>query len=255
MKKENIPKILLIGIFGLMLSVIPIATFITSAGLPENAKSENENRYLQKMPQFSFDTVTDKTFMSDFEEYFSDRIVLREDWIRLTNDFDRLLGKREIKGVFTEDGRMMQSWRTSDYNASSVDKNLAAMENFAQKYPKMKTFFMLVPNAQEIYSDTLPANCGVADQKQFIKYCYDSTPSITGIDAYSGLLAAKNEYIYYRTDHHWTSYGAYIGYKSAGSAMKFTPYSEDKFCIEHASNGFKGTLFSKTLDNGVLPDT
>ena len=255
MKKDNIPKILLIGIFALMLTVIPIATLISSAGLPENAKSENENKYLQKMPQLNFETITEKTFMSDFEEYFSDRIVLREDWIRLTNSFDRLLGKREIKGVFTEDGRMMQSWRTSDYDISSVDKNLAAMENFAQKFPKMKTFFMLVPNAQEIYSDTLPANCGAADQKQFIKYCYDATPSIAGIDAYSGLLAEKDDYIYYRTDHHWTSYGAYIGYKAAGSAMKFVPYSKDKFCIEHASNEFKGTLFSKTLDNSILPDT
>lgn len=255
MKKDNIPKLLLIGIFALMLTVIPIATLISSAGLPENAKSENENKYLQKMPQLSFETVTEKTFMSDFEEYFSDRIVLREDWIRLTNSFDRLLGKREIKGVFTEDGRMMQSWRTSDYDVSSVDKNLAAMENFAQKFPKMKTFFMLVPNAQEIYSDTLPANCGAADQKQFIKYCYDATPSIAGIDAYSGLLAEKDEYIYYRTDHHWTSYGAYIGYKAASSIMKFVPYSKDKFCIEHASNEFKGTLFSKTLDNSILPDT
>ena len=88
------------------------------------------------------------------------------------------------------------------------------MEKFAKKYPRMKMYFMLAPNAQEIYSDTLPANCGAADQKLFIKNCYDSLPSITGIDVYSGLLAAKNEYIYYRTDHHWTSYGAYIGYKS-----------------------------------------
>ena len=104
MKKDNIPKILLIGIFALMLTVTPIATLISSAGLPENAKSENENKYLQKMPQLNFETITEKTFMSDFEEYFSDRIVLREDWIRLTNSFDRLLGKREIKGVFTEDG-------------------------------------------------------------------------------------------------------------------------------------------------------
>lgn len=255
MKKENIYKILLIGLFALISVAVPVATIISSAGLPENAFSENENRYLEKMPKFNFDTVTDKTFMTKFENFFSDRIVLREQWIGLMNDFDRILGKKEIKGIFTEDGRMMQSWRTSDYSVDSVNKNLAAMEKFAEKYPKMKMYFMLAPNAQEIYSDTLPANCGAADQKLFIKNCYDSLPSITGIDVYSGLLAAKNEYIYYRTDHHWTSYGAYIGYKSAASAMKFTAYSEDKFSIEHASNEFRGTLYSKTLDNGITPDT
>lgn len=255
MKKENIYKILLIGLFALISVAVPVATIISSAGLPENAFSENENRYLEKMPKFNFDTVTDKTFMTKFENYFSDRIVMREQWISLMNDFDRLLGKKEIKGIFTEDGRMMQSWRTSDYSVDSVNKNLAAMEKFAEKYPKMKMYFMLAPNAQEIYSDTLPANCGAADQKLFIKNCYDSLPSITGIDVYSGLLAAKNEYIYYRTDHHWTSYGAYIGYKSAASAMKFAAYSEDKFSIEHASNEFRGTLYSKTLDNSITPDT
>ena len=255
MKKENIYKILLIGLFALISVAVPVATIISSADLPENAFSENENRYLEKMPEFNFDTVTDKSFMTKFENFFSDRIVLREQWIGLMNDFDRILGKKEIKGIFTEDGRMMQSWRTSDYSVDSVNKNLAAMEKFAEKYPKMKMYFMLAPNAQEIYSDTLPANCGAADQKLFIKNCYDSLPSITGIDVYSGLLAAKNEYIYYRTDHHWTSYGAYIGYKSAASAMKFTAFSEDKFSIEHASNEFRGTLYSKTLDNSITPDT
>lgn len=255
MKKENIYKILLIGLFALISVAVPVATIISSAQLPENAFSENENRYLEKMPEFNFDTVTDKSFMTKFENFFSDRIVLREQWIGLMNDFDRILGKKEIKGIFTEDGRMMQSWRTSDYSADSVNKNLSAMQKFAEKYPKMKMYFMLAPNAQEIYSDTLPANCGAADQKLFIKNCYESLPSITGIDVYSGLLAAKNEYIYYRTDHHWTSYGAYIGYKSAAAAMKFTAYTEDKFSVEHASNEFRGTLYSKTLDNSITPDT
>ena len=207
------------------------------------------------MPKFNFDTVTDKTFMTKFENYFSDRIVMREQWISLMNDFDRLLGKKEIKGIFTEDGRMMQSWRESDYDKESVSKNLAAMESFAQKYPKIKMYFMLAPNAQEIYSDTLPANCGAADQKLFIKDCYDSVPSITGIDVYSALSSAKNDYIYYRTDHHWTSYGAYIGYTEAGKAMKFSAYTADKFSVEHASDTFRGTLYSKTLDNSITPDT
>lgn len=255
MKKENFYKILLIGLFALISVAVPVATIISSAQLPENAFSENENRYLEKMPEFNFDTVTDKSFMTKFENFFSDRIILREQWIGLMNEFDRILGKKEIKGIFTEDGRMMQSWRTSDYSVDSVNKNLAAMEKFAEKNPKMKMYFMLAPNAQEIYSDTLPANCGAADQKLFIKNCYESLPSITGIDVYSGLLAAKNEYIYYRTDHHWTSHGAYIGYKSAAAAMKFTPYSEDKFSVEHASNEFRGTLYSKTLDNSITPDT
>ena len=61
MKKENIYKFLLIGLFALISIAVPVATIISSAQLPENAFSENENRYLEKMPKFNFDTVTDKT--------------------------------------------------------------------------------------------------------------------------------------------------------------------------------------------------
>ena len=67
MKKENIYKFLLIGLFALISIAVPVATIISSAQLPENAFSENENRYLEKMPKFNFDTVTDKTFMTKFE--------------------------------------------------------------------------------------------------------------------------------------------------------------------------------------------
>ena len=253
MKKENIYKFLLIGLFALISIAVPVATIISSAQLPENAFSENENRYLEKMPKFNFDTVTDKTFMTKFENYFSDRIVMREQWISLMNDFDRLLGKKEIKGIFTEDGRMMQSWRESDYDKESVSKNLAAMESFAQKYPKIKMYFMLAPNAQEIYSDTLPANCGAADQKLFIKDCYDSVPSITGIDVYSALSSAKNDYIYYRTDHHWTSLGAYYAYSQLCDALGLTPFDPAAHTALTA-DGFYGTHYAKARTWNAVPD-
>ena len=240
-------------LFSLILLLIPIITIIKSVNMPAKPFSENENRYLQEFPKFSFDTVTDKSFMQDFETYFSDRFVLREEWISMKNNFDRLLGKREIKGIFTEDGRMIEAWK--EYDEKSVNANLAAMESFAQKYKNVNMYFMLAPNAQEIYSDTLPANCGTANQKNFIKMCYDATPSIKGIDIYNSLAAAKEEYIYYRTDHHWTSLGAYLGYQSAASVMKYNPISLDKFSIEHASNSFRGTLYSKTLDDSITPDT
>ncbi len=62
MKKENIYKFLLIGLFALISIAVPVATIISSAQLPENAFRENENRNLDKMPNFKFYTVTDKTF-------------------------------------------------------------------------------------------------------------------------------------------------------------------------------------------------
>lgn len=253
MKLNNIHKILMIVLFAAISIIIPVITIIKSSELPAKPFSETENRYLQEFPEISFDTITDKSFMEDFQEYFSDRFILREEWIGLKNNVDRLLGQKEIKGIFTEDGRMMEAWKS--YDSASVEKNLAAMQSFSEKYKDVNMYFMLAPNAQEIYSDTLPANCGAASQKAFIKMCYDNTPSITSIDVYSSLYSSREDYIYYRTDHHWTSLGAYLAYNAASPIMRFTPYTIDKFNIEHASDSFRGTLYSKTLDNSITPDT
>ncbi|MBR4306229.1 MAG: hypothetical protein IKT78_05230, partial [Ruminiclostridium sp.] len=232
---------------------IPIVTLVNCFSNTGKVFSENENRYLKDFPQFSFDAIINKEFTSDFEEYFSDRIFLRESWIELKNNFDRLLGKTEIKGIFTADGRMIEGWKT--YDEDSVNKNLAAMNEFAEKNPDINTYFMLAPTAQGIYEDTLPQYCGVENQKAFIKYCYENTESITSIDVFSDLYTAKDNYIYYRTDHHWTSLASYYAYNAASKVMKFNPYTIDKFSVEHASNSFKGTLYSKTLDNSITPDT
>ncbi|MBE6880870.1 MAG: hypothetical protein E7490_08585 [Ruminococcaceae bacterium] len=251
--KKDIHKFITIGLFSLISVIIPIITLINCFSNTGKVFSENENRYLKDFPEFSFDNIIDKEFTPDFEEYFSDRIFLRENWIGIKNNFDKLLGKKEIKGVFTENGRMIEAWKT--YDKESVEKNLAAMNQFAEKNPDINMYFMLAPTAQGVYEDTLPENCGIASQKAFIKLCYENTPAITGIDVFTDLYASRDNYIYYRTDHHWTSLASYYAYNAASKIMKYTPYALDKFSVEHASNSFKGTLYSKTLDNGITPDT
>ena len=251
--KKDIHKFITIGLFSLISVIIPIITLINCFSNTGKVFSENENRYLKDFPEFSIDNIIDKEFTPDFEEYFSDRIFLRENWIGIKNNFDKFLGKKEIKGVFTEDGRMIEAWKT--YDKESVDKNLAAMNQFAEKNPDINMYFMLAPTAQGVYEDILPENSGIENQKAFIKTCYENTPSITGIDVFTDLYAARDNYIYYRTDHHWTSLASYYAYNAASKVMKYTPYTLDKFSVEHASNSFKGTLYSKTLDNSITPDT
>ncbi|MCH5323796.1 MAG: hypothetical protein J1E39_01160 [Eubacterium sp.] len=253
MKKTEPYKLLTLGLVGAIALIIPITTIIKASGMPERSFSETENRYLADLPKFSWESVRDEEFMEDFEEYFSDRFILREEWINIKNSVDRLLGKTEIKNIFTIDGRMMEAWK--GWDEAGLNANLNAMAEFAENHSQnQKVYFMLSPNAQEIYKDTLPAFCGAADQKAFIDSCYGISDNIYGIDVYSALYGARNDYIFYRTDHHWTSGGAFLAYREAGEVMGYEPYSIDKFNIEHASNEFRGTLYSQTLDNSVKPD-
>lgn len=244
-------KKLTIILFALVVIGLPVLTAIFT---PKTSTvfSENENRYLAKFPKISWDGIQDKSFMNDFDKWVSDHFIGREEWIIAKNTTERTIGKTEINGVFTVNDRMMQVWK--NYDKNQVDKNLAAMERFAEMYPDKDVSFMLVPNAQEIYAEELPSNAVIGDMKEFISYCYNSLPSISGIDVYEPLYKNRSDYIFYRTDHHWTSYGAYLGYVSAASKLGYTPYDLSSFSIEHASSSFRGTLYSKTLDGSVTPD-
>ena len=245
-------KKIMIGLFSIFMLTMPVLTFIFMSP-EEKPFSENENRYLAAFPDFSIEKYLDESFMNDFDEWLSDRFLWREDWIKLKNKTDQITGKTEINGVFIEDNMMMQVW--NGYDEELLEKNINAINNFVKAHPDIPSYFMLVPNAQEIYYDKLPSFAEVGNQKEFIDMFYASLEGFSGtVDAYSLLEQNKDSYIYYRTDHHWTSYGAYLGYSAAGTQLGYAPIDASNFAVEHASYDFRGTLFSKTLDYSVTPD-
>lgn len=250
---KELHKKIMIVLFALFLLGMPILTLIFLS--PEQRPfSENENRYLEKFPEYSFESYKKKKFMKGFDDWISDRFFAREMWISLKNDFDKIIGKTENNGVFVTDNMMMEKW--SGYDEEVYKRNLEAINNFAVKHSEIPFYFMLIPNAQEIYKEKISKYADLGDQEAFINSFYSSLDkSVKTIDTLSSLNAEKQSYIYYRTDHHWTSYGAYLAYAAAGGALGYTPISNDDFFVEHVSNEFKGTLFSKTLDASVSLDT
>jgi hypothetical protein len=64
-----------------------------------------------------------------------------------------------------------------------------------------------------------------------------------------------SDYIYYRTDHHWTTYGAYLAYAAASGQMGYAAPDISSYNVEHASSEFKGTFYSKALYNNIPDDT
>jgi len=243
-------KKLMTVIFFLILFLIPIISLIMMSE-EESVFSENENRYLAGFPRYTFDRIMEGEFTVGFENWANDRVFGRINWIKFKNKIELTLGKTEISGVFITDERMVQAWK--DYDAKAVSKNLDAMNQFAERHD-VPVYFMLAPTSQEIYRSTLPDGAPAGSQKDFIKYCYDYLSDITPIDVLPVLDENSERYIYYRTDHHWTSLGAYIAYSSAAPAMGFTPLDMGRFNIEHASSSFQGTLYSKTLNSNITSD-
>ena len=264
------PHKLMIGLFALVLGGISLFTAV----LPKKEKSENENRYLADFPSainekkletaknpadvwnsVKWKYINDRSghaFKDDFETYLSDHIVGREDWVKASNRIQTLSGKKEINGVYTLDNQMIQTFK--EYNADDVNNSIYAMNAFAERFPDKQMFFMLAPTVQEFCSGKIPSYEGLLSEKTFIDDCYKKLRNISAIDCRSFLASNSDEYIYYRTDHHWTSLGAYYAYQSAAKLLGYTAYGYGSFNIETASSDFRGTLYSKTLDDSIPAD-
>lgn len=265
------PAKLMIALF----TVVTLAIPATTAVLPKQERSENENRTLAEFPdivnhtkmdkaesfgdvmgaiKWDYITVRDKnSWMDDFEEYFSDHLAGREEWVRVRNEIEMLAGKKEINGVYTLDDQMIQVFK--EYDEETVLKSLNAMNQFAETHPDMQVSLMLAPTAQELFSSEIPTYAGYLSEKSFIDECYKKMNGITTIDCLSFLSGHKDDYVFYRTDHHWTSLGAYYAYCAAAKTLGYSSYGLDSFNIETASSSFRGTLYSKTLDNSITPDS
>ena len=163
------------------------------------------------------------------------------------------LGKRERNGIYILKNRLVEHIAEPDYD--SIDKSVNAVNKFASEND-VPMFFMIVPTSAEIYADELSKNAPNPNQRDVINYVYRSFgKGITTLDVYPVMESNKYQYIYYRTDHHWTTRGAYLAYAAAGKKMGYTPLSEDKYDIEHASDEFQGTFYSKALYDKVEKDT
>lgn len=265
------PQKLMIALFSIVLLAVPIVTL----ALPKQERSENENRTLKDLPTLvdsnklnkaenladviksvKWSYITERknpSYMDDIETYLSDHLAGRELWVVASNKMERLAGKQEINEVFTADDRMIQVFK--EYNEETVSASLEAIDIFAAKFPDVPMYFMLAPTSQEIYSSLMPSYGGYLSEKAFIEGCYGKTENLTPIDCLSFLSGHRDEYIYYRTDHHWTSLGAYYAYAAAARQLGYSAYGLNAFNIETASSSFRGTLFSKTLDSTVTPDS
>ncbi|MBS6445633.1 MAG: hypothetical protein KH373_07505 [Ruminococcus sp.] len=238
-------------IFIILLIVLPIATAFSK----KETKSNMENRTLATFPKFSIQSVRDKSFMNGFESYISDHFIGRIKWIELKVDTELLIGKKEINNIYITDNMLLEKLQEPNY--PEINKSVDAINNLAERFKNPEYYVLVAPTSAGIYLDKLPNNAPQVQQKEaVIDYIYGSlSDNITSIDVYNNLYASKDEYIYYRNDHHWTSLGAYYAYNTAIQKLGFTPIPYSKFNIEHASDDFKGTFYSKSLYNGIKADT
>ncbi len=252
--KKKAYKIVMIALFAAILVILPVMTFILNPSEPRPF-SENENRTLAAFPNVTFNNFKDEKLQKGIEDWFADRFFGRETWIKVKNATERLIGKTDVNGIYTVNDRMMEIWnRSSEKDREFVKSNLKAMDNFAAKYPEKPMYFLLAPTSQEVYSELFPQGAPISSQSEMLELCRENLTKVQTINVMPTMKLHADEYIYYRTDHHWTTYGAYLAYYDAAKAMGLKPAELSGFDIEHVSDSFRGTLYSKTLDDSITPD-
>ena len=201
--------IILFGAFLLSFSLLFIL-------MPDRGFSEQENRYLSALPRFSFSSLFSGSFTEDFESYMSDQFPFRDRWITLKAALELGSGKTQNNGVYyASDGCLIEKFEEPD--AALLETNLDAVNALADN-TDCEIYFQLVPTPSHTWRYKLPENAPTADQSALIEHCYASVTA-TPVDVASVLEEHAEEYIYYHTDHHWTTLGAYYGYTALAEAM------------------------------------
>lgn len=214
----------------------------------DTAFSDTENRMLQQKPVFSWADLADGRFMGNFGKYQTDQFIFRREWIRLQTAADRLLGKNKSGDVYLGEGQLLEEPSKLSEN---VWENLDAIGAFCRNQTGVKCYLMLVPDAASVQREKLPAYAPVADQAEQLEeirsYLEKKENPVTEIPLYEMLREHREESLYYRTDHHWTTLGARYAYQSVAGQMGL-PGAEngEEKKLYPVSDSFQGTLAARS---------
>ena len=214
--------------FCLLLAVSTLAGLL----LPDRYYSEREKRTLTQKPKFTVADFISGKFSDNLESYLTDQVPLRDGWVTMKTYMELTVGKRESGGVYIcKDKYLMDKLASNAATLVDLQEKLAA-EGISMN-------MILVPMAAQVLTDKLPAHAPVADYTAILQVLTDAGVDTT--DVFFTLAAHSSENIYYRTDHHWTSLGAYYAY----CAWRGIEPTAGEWTQEVLCDNFHGTTWNK----------
>jgi len=211
---------------------------------PKREFSHRENRKLAQAPKLSETSFFDGSFQDGFSSFFSDQFGGRDMWGQVNLSFKKAIGQHENGGVYLgKEGHLYLIPENPD--KKSIDENLKAVNSFSEQFPKVNSYMCIVPNAVTVQSQFLPPDAPTVDQNKLLGYIKTGLDGTSFIDVSAPLKQKNNEYIFFLTDHHWTSLGAKTAFEEIAVKMKLKNVVSD-YKILTVSENFTGTLSSKS---------
>ena len=242
----------------LVLFFLFIFCFMIADGLwPKRAESDLERRDLAQFPKFSFSSLVKNEWTAKYGEYTKEQVIGRDSWLKAQSLCESLLFRKEEIGgamIGKNDALFTKMFALTPTEEKLLQKNTTLVQQFIEKFPGQVTF-LLAPSSSVINAEELPANTPMLDENARLDTIFSTVGEANSLDLREPFTAAKDDVqLYYDTDHHWTSYGAYLAYQQFCQMRGLTPMevSESDYTTVP---GFYGTTYSKALYWKSKPDT
>ena len=223
--------------------------------MPKSDFSETEKRYLAQFPSVTAKSLKSGKFSEDFETFLADQTPFRKFFVSVNAYFELFKGNNGSNGVYLGKGGWLfeKPFETSN----GFDRTVDSICGFREKTdPAIPVSLVILPEKGEIYSSYLPANHLKYRGNEYISKL-EKTARENNMEFFGfaeTFLSCGREDLYYKTDHHWTSAGAFEAYKLICEKKGFPVPDIDDYNIETVP-GFYGTSYSKSCYTLVKPDT
>lgn len=248
-------------IFVIVMVLILAGTGIEIFVTKDRSFSENENRYLAERPKISLSNIENNDFQKSLENFISDQIPEREKLITLRSVTKELTGIKDIEGAYIgKDGYYFEKITNEDVSEEQLKNNIRYINTFLNKNKELKSYVMLIPGSGNILTDKLPKHAEVYDYNYYEKiaekeFTNNADNNTQIVNTYDSLKKLSKDYIYYKTDHHWTTKGAFIAYNEFCKVEGIESESYENLEMKNVTDKFYGTLYSKVLDKKKKGDS
>lgn len=261
---KKVTGVVVISLFVLLLVAFAFVGII----VPKDEQSGiDENRALKEMPELTYENVFSGKFSREFEEYLSDNIGFRSKFMKLSSKIN------DLKGVSTNLGKIVYVNKDLGAGGETAEKNRLlvqgnrimevysfdeqkgkryadAVNKYAEAFSgKAEVYSMLIPTQIE-FAGKIYAKTSHSQRDAIDKIYGGMTDSVKKVDVYNLMKENSKDYIYFRTDHHWTQRGAYLGYKAfvertGENAVELSALKQNR------ADGFFGFLYNQANDTSI----
>ena len=252
--------------------VIMIAVFIVMLLLPADRESiAEENRAMSTFPPVNSKTAFSGEFAQGVEGFIGDNIGYRSSLTALARNINTSKGVTLEAGqiiatnkdigtgtvqkqtLLAADNRIMEMFIN---NAENEKQYADTLNEYAKKLPEeIRIFSMLIPTQLE-FCEPIYKNLQDSQKETIASVCSKLDSRIETVDAYGALERFSDEYIYFRTDHHWTQLGAYYAYCEFMKTEGSEAVNKDDFEM-NSIHQFMGSLSDRVnlSEISAPPDT